>query len=73
MLVAQHRLPYSESGCSGVARCRTRGANRLRTAMRLQFGHSLQAQIGDLLAAGFHLTALYEDHWQRRVDAARWR
>jgi hypothetical protein len=29
----------------------------------LEFGHSLQAQIGDLLAAGFHLTALYEDHW----------
>ncbi|MGI9517971.1 MAG: class I SAM-dependent methyltransferase, partial [Pirellulaceae bacterium] len=29
----------------------------------MEFGHSLEDQIGGQLRAGFHLTSLFEDHW----------
>ncbi len=62
MLVAQHRLPYSEAGASASPLSDSR-REQIANGDALVFGHSLQAQIGDLLAAGFQLTALYEDHW----------
>ena len=34
-----------------------------RAEAALEFGHSLQAQIGGQLAAGFVLLDLYEDWW----------
>ncbi|HTK99864.1 MAG TPA: class I SAM-dependent methyltransferase [Pseudomonadales bacterium] len=62
MLVAKHRLPYSEAGAAASPLSDAR-RGQIANGDALEFGHSLQAQIGDLLAAGFHLTALYEDHW----------
>lgn len=35
----------------------------------LEFGHSMQAQIGDLLKKGFMLTGLYEDYWDDEKEA----
>jgi len=61
-LVAQHRLPYSEAGDESSPLPDAR-RDQIANGDALVFGHSLEAQIGDLLATGFHLTALYEDHW----------
>ena len=62
-LVARHRLPYAESDRDAAQLSAERKA-QIEAGDALEFSHSLQAQIGDLLAAGFVLTALYEDHWQ---------
>lgn len=62
VLVARHRLPYSEAGES-MSPLSDERREQIAKGDALQFSHSLQAQIGDLLSAGFHLTALYEDHW----------
>ena len=35
----------------------------------LQFGHTLQDQIGGQLAAGFHMTAMFEDNFDRPDEA----
>ncbi len=64
-LVARYRLPYRELGdAADIAQLSAERKARLESGDAFEFSHSLQAQIGDLLAAGFHLTALYEDHWQ---------
>ncbi len=58
-LVVRYRLPYNEPdslNASEQARWRQSG----RPA---EFSHSLEAQIGGQLAAGFVLTGLYEDTW----------
>jgi SAM-dependent methyltransferase len=62
-LVARHRLPYRERG-GDVAQLSAARREQIEAGDALEFSHSLRAQIGDLLAAGFVLTALYEDHWQ---------
>lgn len=59
MLIVKHRLPYAEPD-SLDARARSAWEDSGRAA---EFGHSLEAQIGGQLAAGFRLTALYEDRW----------
>ena len=61
-LVARYPLPYRELG--DTAQLSAERTAQIEVGDALQFGHSLQTQIGDLLAAGFHLTALYEDHWR---------
>ncbi len=63
VLVAQHRLPYSEAGDATSSPMSDARRAQIAKGDALVFGHSLQSQIGDLLATGFHLTALYEDHW----------
>ncbi len=35
----------------------------------LEFGHSLQTQIGDLLKRGFLLSGLFEDYWDDETEA----
>ncbi len=63
-LVARYRLPYRELGSAADTAQLSAGRKaQLAAGDAFEFSHSLQAQIGDLLAAGFHLTALYEDHW----------
>ena len=63
VLVAQHRLPYSELRDAASSPLSDDRRAQIAKGDALVFGHSLQSQIGDLLAAGFHLTALYEDRW----------
>jgi SAM-dependent methyltransferase len=63
-LVARFALPYREAGTDDeIAQLTPERRAQIAEGDTLQFSHSLQAQIGDLLAAGFHLTALYEDRW----------
>ncbi|MCG8425417.1 MAG: class I SAM-dependent methyltransferase [Proteobacteria bacterium] len=58
-LVVRYKLPYSDlTSLEPGERERLIGANE-----PLEFGHTLEAQIGGQLAAGFLLTALYEDDW----------
>lgn len=58
-LVVRHALPYAEpASLSPEARSRWDASGRAA-----EFSHSLQAQIGGQLDAGFVLTALYEDQW----------
>lgn len=56
-LVVRHRLPYADLHSlseAELARLREQG-------WALEFSHSLEAQIGGQLEAGFAITALYED------------
>lgn len=62
-LVARNSLPYRELGRDSAVLSAARRA-QIEAGDALEFSHSLQTQIGDLLAAGFVLTALYEDHWR---------
>ncbi|MCK7594732.1 class I SAM-dependent methyltransferase [Pseudomarimonas salicorniae] len=62
-LVVRHALPYREPESLGEA-----AAALWRESGRpAEFSHSLEAQIGGQLAAGFMLAGLYEDGW---TDAA---
>lgn len=55
----KYPLPYSDPTCPDpVARQRW-----LDSGLAAEFSHSLNAQIGGQLAAGFVLTGLYEDRW----------
>ncbi|MDF1566016.1 MAG: methyltransferase domain-containing protein [Deltaproteobacteria bacterium] len=57
-LIVRHRLPYSDLDLPPEEQRRfTEGAEPL------EFGHTLEDQLGGQLAAGFQLTALYEDRW----------
>ncbi len=61
--VARYRQPYAEpASLDAEARARWQASGRAA-----EFGHSLQAQIGGQLAAGFRLAALYEDDWDDAV------
>jgi len=58
-LVARHRVPYSDL----VARSPERLERMRAEGEPLAFGHTLEAQLGGQLEAGFTLAALYEDGW----------
>jgi SAM-dependent methyltransferase len=58
-LVVKYRLPYSDLASLEPAALQQRLAND----QLLEFSHSLDAQIGGQLDAGFVLTGFYEDHW----------
>ena len=62
-LVVTHRLPYREPDDLAPS-AKLAWEQRGHAA---EFGHTLEALIGTQLAAGFVLTALYEDSWN---DAA---
>jgi SAM-dependent methyltransferase len=63
-LVARFRLPYRELGdAADTAQLTPERRKQIEAGDALVFSHSLQTQIGGLLAAGFQLTALYEDRW----------
>ena len=59
VLTVRHCLPYAEpDSLQADARAAWQASGRAA-----EFSHSLQAQIGGQLQAGFHLVGLYEDHW----------
>jgi len=58
-LVVKYPLPFSDlTNPDPMARERW-----LKSGMATEFSHSLDAQIGGQLAAGFTLTGFYEDKW----------
>lgn len=64
-LVVRFRLPYREDDPdSADSQLTTARRAQIQSGDQVQFSHSLQTQIGDLLTAGFVLTGLYEDHWR---------
>jgi SAM-dependent methyltransferase len=58
-LVAKYRLPYSDFDLEEGSR----QWQEVRAGGAIEFSHSLETQIGGQLAAGFILTAMYEDRW----------
>lgn len=63
-LIVRHRLPYSDVeslSAEQMARLAADGSP-------LEFGHTLEAQIGGQLEAGFLLAALFEDPWVDEKD-----
>ncbi len=65
VLIARHALPYREDEPDAdPPQVSAERRVQIAEGAALEFSHSLQTQIGALLNAGFHLTALYEDHWQ---------
>ena len=63
-LVAQYRLPYSDVEQVELSIKRKEEIDR---GAAFEFGHSLGAQIGGQLEAGFLLAGLYEDWWGEEV------
>jgi SAM-dependent methyltransferase len=62
----RHAIPYSDlTSLDQAERARLIDANL--KVPHLEFGHSLQDQIGGQLAAGFHLIAFADSRW---IDAA---
>ena len=60
VLVAKHQLPYSELDLHRVDPERRR---EIEGGEAMEFGHSLEAQMGGQLDAGFIIVGLYEDWW----------
>jgi SAM-dependent methyltransferase len=60
VLQVRHKLPYSDLTSLGLAE-RQRYLDDLQP---LEFGHTLEDQIGGQLDAGFLLAGLYEDIWE---------
>ena len=58
-LLVKYPLPYSDPTCSDP----DAKERWIKSGMAAEFSHSLDAQIGSQLAAGFMLTGLYEDRW----------
>jgi SAM-dependent methyltransferase len=58
-LTVRYRLPYSDVSSLPPERLR----RRVEAHEPLEFSHSLDAQIGGQLRAGFALTGFYEDGW----------
>jgi SAM-dependent methyltransferase/catechol 2,3-dioxygenase-like lactoylglutathione lyase family enzyme len=58
-LVARHALPYSDLAALPPATL----ARRIADGEPLEYGHTLEDQIGGQLDAGFALEAMYEDGW----------
>jgi SAM-dependent methyltransferase len=60
-LEARHRLPYSDVEERGRSAKRR---EEISEGAAFEFGHSLEAQIGGQMEAGFLLAGLYEDWWE---------
>ncbi|MDJ0834870.1 MAG: class I SAM-dependent methyltransferase [Acidobacteriota bacterium] len=59
-LIVRHKLPFSDlTDITEEERQAYIADNE-----PLVFSHTLETQIGGQLAAGFHITGLYEDHWE---------
>ena len=63
-LVVRHALPYSDL----VALAPDRLARRIEAGETLEFGHTLEDQIGGQLEAGFLLHGFFEDRWDGALD-----
>lgn len=62
-LAVRFRLPYSDLDDLPAERL----AARLAAGEALEFSHSLDAQIGGQLAAGFVIAGFYEDRWNEHA------
>ena len=58
-LIAKHRVPYSDLEALPAPELE----RRVAAGEPLEFGHSLEDQLGGQLEAGFRLAALFEDGW----------
>lgn len=58
-LIVKYALPYADT----TSLTRQALEEKIAKNEPLEFSHSLTTQIGGQLAAGFQLTALYEDRW----------
>jgi SAM-dependent methyltransferase len=63
-LTVRHRLPYADSENLSEEQ----QAQMAAEGSPLEFSHTLEAQIGGQLEAGFLLTALFEDPWVDEKD-----
>jgi len=63
VLQVRHRLPYSDLTSLTAAE----REQYIADEQPLEFGHTLDDQIGGQLAAGFVLTGFYEDSWPGRA------
>jgi len=59
LLTVRYSLPYSDLKSLEPAALE----RKLAAGEALEFSHSLDAQLGGQLAAGFVITGFYEDHW----------
>jgi SAM-dependent methyltransferase len=67
VLEVSHRLPYSDlTSVSEEERAR-----KLSSGEPLEFGHTLTAQIGGQIEAGFRIEGFYEDH-HRQVELSKY-
>lgn len=64
-LEVRHRLPYADVEFMAADEVE----RRVRSGEAMSFSHSLQAQIGGQLDAGFLLAGLYEDDWDDEATA----
>jgi SAM-dependent methyltransferase len=64
VLLVKHRLPYSDAESLSENELE----ERVAANDPLEFSHSLDAQIGGQIAAGFIIAGFYEDYW---TDEAR--
>jgi len=63
-LIARHRIPYSDLKALSAAELEARQS----AGEPLNFGHSLDDQIGGQLDAGLVIVGFYEDHWRPEDD-----
>lgn len=63
LLKVRHTLPYSDLNSLSTAKRK----EYLQAGWPLEFGHTLESQIGGQLKSGFILTGFYEDHDTRCV------
>ena len=67
VLQVRHALPYSDLGSLTKAECR----ELIQKGEPLEFGHTLEDQLGGQTDAGFHITGLYEDR-HRTLPASQY-
>jgi SAM-dependent methyltransferase len=60
--IARHRVPYSDLEALPPDEIE----RRIERGDPLEYGHSLEDQIGGQIEAGFHLAGLFEDGWPER-------
>ena len=67
VLQVRHRLPYSDLASLTKEECR----DLIQKGEPLEFGHTLEDQLGGQTDAGFHITGFYEDR-HRTLPAAQY-
>lgn len=65
----QFHLKYAQPYSDLVSLSEDEKKKFLATENPLEFGHSLDSQIGELLKRGFMLSGLYEDYWDDKEEA----
>jgi len=63
-LVVRHAIPYGDTTSLPPEKLK----QLLDESSALEFGHTLEAQIGGQLAAGFVITSFYEDRYDHHLD-----